>query len=394
MSIHKIFNFESKILPDETFKKFGYYPDQYGESSSKFVIASCRYCGKNSEIRKCFFKKSGSACHKDCRLKEQASFSPFKDSETQSKVRETIKRKYGVEYVSQNKDVASKISISRNKGKLTQSYIDLSKKLFNNNIKFVQNHNLLVISGRLAISCHWSKDLINPVNKNFVWEQSKRILKEYGLHTFHIFEHQWPSRSKQIWNFIKTQLGLNEVKIPARKCVFNSNDVPNFFEDYHIQGRPQLVLRYFNLVYDGEVVASMSASRHHRQNADVGTVVLSRLCFKDGSNVQGGASKLFRAFVDWARGKSYNRIISWSDNCWTAGKIYSVLGFRLEKEYFPDYFYWDVGCNKYVSKQSQQKKKTGCPDGMTEQEWCQERGLFRIWDCGKRKWIYDLGVRI
>ncbi len=134
----------------------------------------------------------------------------------------------------------------------------------------------------------------------------------------------------------------------------------------------------------------MTASKHHRQNSNKDAIVLNRLCFKDNTNVQGGSSKLFSAFKKWAKAEKYSLIISWSDNCWTEGSIYNVLGFNLKKEYGPDYFYWDVKKHKYVSKQSQQKKKVECPDGMTEREWCVERGLFRIWDCGKRLWVFGL----
>jgi len=106
--------------------------------------------------------------------------------------------------------------------------------------------------------------------------------------------------------------------------------------------------------------------------------------------VQGGATKLFKRFKEWSHKQNYRSIISWSDNSWTQGKIYPILGFNLDAEYPPDYFYWDIKNRRYASKQSQQKKKTGCPKGMTEREWCMERGLYRIWDCGKKKWIYQL----
>ncbi|KKL47519.1 hypothetical protein LCGC14_2334770, partial [marine sediment metagenome] len=163
----------------------------------------------------------------------------------------------------------------------------------------------------------------------------------------------------------------------------------DFLNSNHIQGYGQGTIRYFNLEYGGEIIASMTASKHHRQGQG-GIIVLNRLCFKDGFNVQGGASKLFKRMVDWAREKSYTSIVSWSDNCWTEGRIYGVLGFELVKEHPPDYFYWDIQNRRYVSKQTQQKKKTGCPEGMTEREWCIKRGLSRIYDTGKRLWTFEL----
>ena len=113
----KIFNYESKILVEKTINEEGYSPDQFGEHSAKFIWAACRFCGEPSRIRKGFFNKSGSACHKECRFKEQSiSGSPFKDEKVQKKAKEKIKEKYGFEYASQNPEIAKKISEVRKSG--------------------------------------------------------------------------------------------------------------------------------------------------------------------------------------------------------------------------------------------------------------------------------------
>jgi len=216
------------------------------------------------------------------------------------------------------------------------------------------------------------------------------LCRENGIRLFQIFEHQWESRQKQILGFIRTILGENKISIAGRKCLITNTNTKQFIEDNHIQGKPHTALKYFNLEYNGEIVASMTAGRHHRQNSDSKDVVLSRLCFAENTNVQGGSSKLFKYFKEWAREQGFSRIISWSDNCWTEGNVYKVLGFELDKEYAPDYFYWDVNKHKYHSKQSQKKSAVSCPEGMTEREFCIERGLFRIWDCGKKLWRFEL----
>ena len=87
MAKRKIFNFESKICNESTFKEFGYYPNKYGRTSSKFIISICRYCGKEMPIRKGFFNKAGSACHKACRIEEQKRLSPFADPKVREKAK-------------------------------------------------------------------------------------------------------------------------------------------------------------------------------------------------------------------------------------------------------------------------------------------------------------------
>ena len=112
MSERKIFNFESKILEEETFKEYGYYSDKYGETSSKFVIATCRYCGEKMPIRKGFFNKSGSACHKQCRIEEQKKDSPFKNADVREKARKVIEERYGFD----RKKIGEKISKANREG--------------------------------------------------------------------------------------------------------------------------------------------------------------------------------------------------------------------------------------------------------------------------------------
>ena len=117
-------------------------------------------------------------------------------------------------------------------------------------------------------------------------------------------------------------------------------------------------------------------------------LILSRFAVKDGYNIPGGASKLFKnACKLLPKGK----IISWSDNRWSQGNVYKKLGFTLEKELKVDYTYVKINNTqaKRISKYSQQKKKTNCPKGMTEKEWAFQRGLSRIWDCGKKRWVFN-----
>lgn len=46
----------------------------------------------------------------------------------------------------------------------------------------------------------------------------------------------------------------------------------------------------------------------------------------------------------------------------------------------------DSDKNTYISKQSQKKTKECKELGLTERDWC----LYRIWDCGKKRWIFEL----
>ena len=110
MHKRKIFNFESVILDDLTIEKEGYNPDKYMDGSAKFIWATCRYCGKPHRLRKCFFSRSGSACHKECKIEEQKQNSPFSNLATREKAEQTNLKKYGVKHASSSPEVRLKIS--------------------------------------------------------------------------------------------------------------------------------------------------------------------------------------------------------------------------------------------------------------------------------------------
>ena len=87
----------------------------------------------------------------------------------------------------------------------------------------------------------------------------------------------------------------------------------------------------------------------------------------------------------------YKDLISWSDNRWSQGRVYEKMGFTLDSELPQDYSYVNVKRPiERLSKQSQKKSNTNCPEGMTEKEWAEERGLARIWDCGKKRWKLEI----
>lgn len=546
----KIKNFISEILVNETFEKYGYYPDDFGQSSAKFILCRCRFCGEPVEIRKGFFNKASTACHKECRIQEQKLFgSPFNDPKVREKAKKTNLERYGVESANQNKEIAKKISEARKtqkcQNKIKQTNLEkygvenvfqseeIKEKIKQTNMeKYGAEHpqkseeirqktidtlrerygvenmahdekmlkqrvqsfkkniatdeygshkaiNVLrneafwdyleknkpslskaceefgVDYASIAVRLSWDefkdkfkeiytypkhqtqneiksfianlgfnvmcddRTIISPMEldiyvpeKDFAIEyngsywhsegvldpkdaKNKHLKKlkacrEKGIRLFQIFEHTWLERKKQILNFIRSILGKNKMKIGARKCSINNENAKQFIENNHIQGYGNRTIKFFNLISDNKIVASMTASKHHRQNIEGNPIVLNRLCFADDTNISGGASKLFRGFVDWAKNEKYDKILSWSDSCWTEGGIYKTLGFEMKKEHGPDYFYWHVKNGTYLSKQSCCKKKIGCPDNMTERDFCFQNKIFRIWDCGKKTWEYKL----
>jgi hypothetical protein len=211
-----------------------------------------------------------------------------------------------------------------------------------------------------------------------------------NVRLFTIFEDEWKNKKDICKSRILSALNLLP-KIYARKCKsveLCKKDFTDFCEENHLQGSNQLGVAFYGLKHENEIVAAISLGRHHRGKNQI---VLDRLCFKKNYAVVGGSSKLFKSCIIYATKNGYKEIISWSDNRWSEGNVYSSLGFRLDEELKPDYCYVNFNSPvERISKQSQKKSNTGCPKDVTEREFALQNGLARIWDCGKKRWIYKL----
>lgn len=205
-----------------------------------------------------------------------------------------------------------------------------------------------------------------------------------------IYSNELLGRGRQWGAFLMARSGLFGSRVGGRECKIaklSKHDGSAFLDANHIQGGNQHSLYYVGLLYGDELAGVASLGRHHRQVSQ-NRIVLDRMCFKAGLQVVGGASKLLKACVGWATDNRYDEILSFSDNRWSDGGVYRSLGFSLEERCRSDYFY--VRDGEILTKQSQKKSRTKCPDGMTELEWSRYNGLRRVYEFGKNRWTLNL----
>lgn len=238
---------------------------------------------------------------------------------------------------------------------------------------------------------HWHHEKSKePRDRNYHYFKYEKC-KEKGVYLITIFSDEWKYKNEQCKDFIRSILGVFDKRIYARKCLIKEickKEACDFIEKNHIQGKNNLGKIYYGIFHEEELLGCMSLGRHCR-NSNV--LTLDRLCFKIGVQIIGGSSKLFKKCIEWAKKNNYTKIISFSDNRWSFGNIYQILGFSLDKELKQDYCYVNIKKPyERISKQSQKKKNTNCPSDKTESEWAEEKGLAKIWDCGKKRWIYHL----
>ncbi len=221
-------------------------------------------------------------------------------------------------------------------------------------------------------------------NKNYHFNKWN-ICKENGVKLITIWDYEYIEKRDIIVDFLKANCGIFDKRIYARNCRFIELDYKphSFFTENHIQGTTQYLDRIFGLIYEDELVGCVSYGRHHRDNNKMS---LNRLAFKRGIQIIGGASKLVKNSLQIINQK----VLTSSDNRWSTGEIYLKCGFVNTKNYGPDYFYThNSKYNLIKSKQSMQKSQIGCPNDMTERDYCLSLGWNRVWDCGKRsfEWV-------
>jgi hypothetical protein len=186
-------------------------------------------------------------------------------------------------------------------------------------------------------------------------------------------------------------------QIPARKCVVKVLDVVErrqFFEATHLQGDIGATCSY-GLVHAGEVVVAMSFGKRRGIGLKQQEWELLRFSSALGKTVQGGASRLLKAFV---RDVTPMHVVSYCDLRWGEGKVYAALGFDLEKITDPDYWWVPRGEARRVSRYSVQKHKLVKHPALkqyfdpkkTEKEICEAAGWKKIHGVGHQKWVLTL----
>ena len=168
----------------------------------------------------------------------------------------------------------------------------------------------------------------------------------------------------------------NNRKIYARECVVKEvgpKEKANFLFENHRQKNDNSSVR-LGLYYNEELVSLMTFGKP-RFNKNYKWELL-RFCSKADTTVVGGASKLFKYFLNNYEGN----IISYSDNAKTRGNLYKVLGFSLLRYSDPNYVWCNSSNNIKTRYQCQMKD---------EVKKMRELGYWRIYDCGNKVWSFD-----
>ena len=249
---------------------------------------------------------------------------------------------------------------------------------------------------KLAIECngvYWHS-LKEPTYHYDKWKKCK----DQGIQLLTIWDDQIYNKSEIVAGIVKSHLGIYEHQIGARKCILKevtSKESQDFLQENHLQGSTNGSIR-LGLYYNDELVSLMVfgakrralGNKENNKENNKETYELYRYCNKIGWQIQGGASRLFKHFLD-----SYPKSVieSFSSNDISMGDLYKKLGFELIDIQKGSYWYVDKHYNRHhrYSFRKDVLVKQGYDPNKTEFEITNEIGLMRIYDSGQQKWIYN-----
>jgi hypothetical protein len=228
-----------------------------------------------------------------------------------------------------------------------------------------------------------------------------KACKEQNIRLITIFESEWIERNTAIRRLLRNAVGKDKGKLMARKCRLGkptTQEATAFYERYHPQGGAGSGDHY-GLYWRGKLVACM---RFSFGSNDRGTGAKKRVWtlarYATRVNVAGGASRLFKAFITEHKPP---QVKSFSDNRYFDGGMYSTLGFALDEEIAPDYQVWSKktgmrpkshyqrgDLQKRLDEHGLDEVFDAGTDTRTEAEMTYLMGARRIYDCGKKRWLW------
>lgn len=245
---------------------------------------------------------------------------------------------------------------------------------------------------------YWHSELYKKDKKS---HQHKYLLcAEQGVRLISIYDKDWKESEEKIKEFLKDILSP-KIRIYGRQTQIRSispKEAKMFYDTYHLKGGGYHNKVSYGLFYNDELISAMSFSRPNFGNQKDVEWDLTRYCVKYGYSVVGGAERLFKSFIKEFTPSS---IITYSDNDYFTGEVYSKLGFQLDKLTDIPY-YWSKGDRVFLNREKCQVKvlKEKYPDiynkaieenASNKEEYIMHAlGFYKVYRCGNKKWVWSI----
>ena len=282
------------------------------------------------------------------------------------------------------KDTSIEIFIQSILEEYQVKYIANERKLLNG-----LELDIYIPSHHLAIECngcYWH----SVYRKESKYHYNKYLqCKEKNIQLLTFWEDQIINYPEKVKSILLSKLGIYKERIYARQCsvhTVDSEHCRDFLDCYHLQHSVNSSVR-LGLYYNDELISVMTFGKGRKCLNSNDDWELYRYCCKSEVQVIGGASKLFKYFIN-----NYhpNQVVSFSSNDISDGTLYKQLGFEFTKD---NLSYW------YISREfiryhrynftKQKLVKEGYDPNKTEMQIMTERGYYCIFDSGQTKWTWS-----
>jgi hypothetical protein len=288
--------------------------------------------------------------------------------------------------------VCSKVedrSTSFGQRELTTFIRTIADEVFENDRLIISPRHLDIVIPHKNIAIeynglYWHSDKMRE--RNYHIDKLEHTNKK-GYRLITIFEDEWLHKKEIVKTRLRHIFGVGTKKLYGRQCSIISLDAKNtrtFIDDHHIQGYGGCRYRY-GLTYNNVLVAVMTFSlpslAKGMKSPTKNIIELNRFC--TSPHTVGAAGKLLKHFCKTH--PEYNIIYSFADRRWSNGDLYRTLGFILDHNTKPNYWY-TKGTDRIYRFALRKTSKDN--QELTEVENRALQGYYRIWDCGSTRFSY------
>ena len=255
--------------------------------------------------------------------------------------------------------------------------------------------DIFVPSKRIGIEYHglWFHSQNAGISKRYHLDKLEKA-ESKDIRLIQVFENEWTHKKDIVKSVILSKLDIYENRIYARKCQIKmiSHKMKNeFLELNHLQGRDNSK-DCMGLFCDDELVSVMTFGR--RNIGRKTQLEMLRYCCKLNTQIIGGASKLFKFYINIYNGE-YDYIKTFADKRYSDGRLYDLLGFIDEGDSPPNYWYFKKNEDTLYHRANFMKHKLSGKldvyDGtLTEYQNMVNNKYNRIFDCGNKIYKYKL----
>ena len=242
-----------------------------------------------------------------------------------------------------------------------------------------KEYDIYVPSRHLAIEYQgliWHSEKFNSdVKRDY---QKYKLSIERNDTLLQVFADEWIQKQNIIKDAIIDKLHPKKRKRVKPKFVINSGKTPSasrkFLDEHHYLGAAGGCITV-NAIYDEKIIGCWIFMKRTEKE-----VVWHRACVHPDFRMWNPHQRALDLAIPILSNMGFEKIVSFSDNRFHTGSLYLKLGFDLVKELKSDYGYTN-GIKRYS------KYNFRVPSGINEKDSAIQRGYYRIWDSGKKKFL-------